>query len=58
MYGQELQLFEIKSSKTYHRDFTKNLDYLKKLFGEKVTRATVVYDGDSFPPAVLNVREL
>ena len=56
--GLDMHLYEIKSAKTFHSDFRKNLTYLKGLFGEKVKSERVVYDGDSYPPDVINFRRL
>ena len=56
--GVGLNLFEIKSSMTFNRDFMRNINYLKELFGNKVKSARVVYDGESVPPTVINIRRL
>ena len=42
----QLRIYEIKSAKRYNSQFATGLDYFKKLYGEKVTTATVLYDGD------------
>lgn len=42
----QLHIYEIKSAKRYNSQFAAGLDYFKKLYGEKVTNATVLYDGD------------
>ena len=44
--GGEIRASEIKIARTMHRDFFKNLDYFRELFGESVTEARVIYDGD------------
>lgn len=44
-HGQELQAYEIKSAQTYTPSFYNNIDYFKKLFGDRVTRTGVIYDG-------------
>lgn len=56
--ADKLKLYEVKASKTFNGDFTKNLNYLKTLFGEKIECATVIYDGEPFPPLTLNVRQI
>ena len=56
--GLSLDLFEVKSAKTFHSDFMKNLTYLKSKLGNQVRDMAVVYDGDYIPPAVINVRQL
>ena len=42
----QLRIYEIKSAKRYNSQFAAGLDYFKKLYGEKVTNTTVLYDGD------------
>ncbi len=41
----QLGLVEIKSSQTYHSDFSKSLRQVGKLLGERVARKMVVYGG-------------
>ncbi len=41
-----IEAYEIKSSKTWTRSFSNNLDYLKKVMGERLTQSMVLYDGD------------
>ncbi len=52
-----LDLYEIKSGKTLHPNYAANM---KKLSGSlKIpTQSTVIYDGESYPPATLNVRDI
>lgn len=52
-----LKLYEIKASKTYQAAFSDNMKYLANILPNVATSA-VVYDGDSFPPSILNVRSL
>lgn len=56
--GNLLSIFEIKSASTYNREFSRQLDYLKKLMGDKIASAKVIYDGDTIPPDILNFRQL
>lgn len=56
--GEELYLYEIKSSGTFNKVFVKNLNYLKELLKGKIRDAKVVYDGPTIPPAAINIREL
>lgn len=56
--GQKLELFEIKSSKTFNRDFIKNLKAVKELMGDKISVTTIIYDGESFPPEIINIRDI
>lgn len=45
-YGMDYHAYEIKSSRIFHKDFLKNLHYLKKLLGDNLTQTQVIYDGD------------
>lgn len=56
--GLYLDLYEIKSSKTFNKDFTKNLKEIKYLIGDKVSSTILIYDGESFPPDIINVRDI
>lgn len=56
--GMELNLYEIKSSKTFNKDFLSNLKVVKNLLGDKVVSSTLIYDGESFPPEIVNIREI
>lgn len=52
-----LEAFEIKSGATYRTEFKANLEYLEKTV-PNVVAATVIYDGESYPPSPLNIREV
>lgn len=41
-----LSAYEVKAGMTYNTDFRKNIDYLKKLLGEKIVRSGIIYNGD------------
>ncbi|MCH5228162.1 MAG: ATP-binding protein [Muribaculaceae bacterium] len=56
--ANDIFLYEIKSSSTFHKDFRKNLIYLENLLGDKIKGATVVYDGPSLPPVAINVKDI
>ena len=45
-----IEAYEIKSSKTWTTSFFNNLDYLKKVIGERLTRSMVLYDGSQENP--------
>jgi uncharacterized protein len=48
--GHLINLFEIKSSMTFHPDFLKGLNYLKKLIPDRIQNSTLVYSGsEDFP---------
>ena len=44
-FGSYTHAYEVKSARMFHADFLKNLHYLKKLLGNKLTRTQVIYDG-------------
>jgi len=44
--GNYLSAYEIKSGISYKSDFFKNIDYLKSLLKDKITRSAIIYDGD------------
>lgn len=44
--GNQINLFEIKSSMTFHADFLKGLQYLKKLIPERINDSVLIYSGD------------
>lgn len=44
-HGHMVNLYEIKSSMTFHSDFLKGLNYLKKLIPERINKSTLVYSG-------------
>lgn len=56
--ANKMKLYEVKASKTFNRDFLKNINYLKNLFGDKISESTVVYDGDTVPPLAVNIRNI
>ena len=57
--GTALYLYEVKASKTFSKDFRKNLEYMKKtLTNIEIKDSIVVYDGDTFPPFAINVRDM
>lgn len=43
--GNELIPVEIKSSQTYHREFLKNINYIKKIYPDRIKKSYLVYDG-------------
>jgi predicted AAA+ superfamily ATPase len=52
--GRELNVYEIKSAKTFNREFFRNIDYLKSIFGERITRSALIFDGDFEMPSTQN----
>lgn len=53
-----LHAFEVKSSQSFHREFVKNLEYLKTVLPVPPVSCTVIYDGESFPPLAENIRNI
>lgn len=60
--GSQYCCYEIKSSATFHTDFTKGLNNFKKNYPELVKGKTVVYSGDRMPDLegtrILNFRDI
>lgn len=60
--GTKLYAYEIKSAKSFHKRFVKNLDYLRKVAGDAVVSTQVIYDGenDIYSPenGMLNFRNI
>ncbi len=52
----QLSLFEVKSSSTFNPSFIVNMNHLRKLLGNKVKSASLIYTGDNIPPDVYNFR--
>jgi predicted AAA+ superfamily ATPase len=46
-FGNQYNAYEIKSATTFHSEFTGNLNYLKKIFGETLVKRQVIYDGNN-----------
>lgn len=57
-HGLFIDIYEVKSSSTFKAEYTANLNYLKTLLPDNVRQATVIYNGDSQPPSILNIRDL
>lgn len=53
----DLHAYEIKSSATLRPEFYRNLNYLKDLL-PTVTETTIIFDGPSMAPGVLNLRDI
>lgn len=56
--ADKLKVYEVKSSKTFNRNYFKNIDYLKAFLKDKISSGTIIYDGESFPPTIVNVRNI
>lgn len=55
--GMDLDLYEIKSARTFRPDFKSNMEKLASIL-PNVARQTVVYDGDTMGAGVVNFRNL
>lgn len=55
--GAELELYEVKSGKSYQSDFQKNMKSLSERMPEVRSR-TLVYDGATMSPEIINFRDL
>ncbi len=49
--------YEIKSAQTFHTDFAKGLDYVRKIFGKRILQSGVIYDGLTQGDGVMNFRD-
>lgn len=56
-HGNDFYAYEIKSSRTFHKDFTRGINYVKEIFKERVVRSEVIYDGDTSPGIAVNFRD-
>lgn len=52
-----LRLYEMKAGKTFRPEFMENMKQISKTL-ENATSTTVIYDGESIPPIILNVRDI
>ncbi|MDE5850638.1 MAG: ATP-binding protein [Muribaculaceae bacterium] len=57
MEGTSLHLYEMKAGKTLRPDFLENMNTLKNKV-EDISASTVIYDGESFPPTSINIRDI
>lgn len=44
--GTQLYAYEIKSAKSFTKDFVKNLNYFRKVVGDDVISTQIIYDGE------------
>lgn len=45
--GNQIHAFEVKSAKSFHKDFLSNLNYLKKILGDDLLSTQLIYDGET-----------
>lgn len=50
-------LYEVKAAKTFRKEFTANMDKIAEILPVQTTQ-TVIYDGVSIQPGILNFRDL
>lgn len=55
--GGKLHLYEIKAGKTLRPEFMDNMKALKSNIND-IASSTIIYDGESFPPTTVNIREV
>ena len=59
--SMSIDAYEIKSGKTYHKDWENNLDYLQNILNEKLHSSSILYDGENerqgLKNAVLNYKK-
>lgn len=46
--------YEIKSAKSFHKEFFKGIDYVKGIFKDQITRSAIIYDGEDERDTVEN----
>lgn len=56
--GLSLDLYEVKSSATFKEEYVANMKYLESLIKDRHITSTLIYDGDSMPPSILNIRNV
>ncbi len=52
-----MSLYKIKATKTFRNEFTQNMNKIAEILPVETTRS-VIYDGASIPPEILNFRNL
>lgn len=51
--SNKLSIMEIKSAKTFTKDFMRGIKHLEDILGEDIVRSCVVYDGDLESPTLM-----
>lgn len=52
--ANEIYAYEIKSAQSFHKEFFKGIDYLAGIFGDRLTRTAVIFDGKDELPTEKN----
>lgn len=45
LVGNQIQAYEIKSGKSYLREYYKGIDYIKEIFKQRLVKSALIYDG-------------
>ena len=45
LMGNQIQAYEIKSGKSYLREYYKGIDYIKEIFKQRLVKSALIYDG-------------
>lgn len=55
--ANDFYAYEIKSGRTFHKDFTKGINYVKEIFKGRIKQSAVIYDGETSPGIAVNFRD-
>lgn len=55
--GGTVSLYEIKNGRTFNEGYTRNMKYVESVLNN-VKQSTVIYDGPTFAPIAVNIREV
>ena len=55
--GGRLHIYEMKSGKTLRPDYMENMKAVESVLSD-ISSSTVIYDGESFPPMAINIRDI
>lgn len=54
IHANDIHAYEIKSAQSFHKDFFKGIDYLSGIFGERLVKTAVIFDGQDELPMQKN----
>jgi predicted AAA+ superfamily ATPase len=61
-FGHQYHAYEVKSAKSFHKDFVNTLKYLKSLLGDSLVKTQIIYDGEievnSSENGTVNIRNI
>lgn len=52
-----LKMYEMKVGKTFRKEYFSNMDIVAESLGSVISK-TVIYDGETFPPTTMNIRNI